>query len=360
MANALFRLSSGKTAVPIAQSDHGNEHNLQYIIEQNPDLLLRDQDVESGRHLHLVKRELRLQAVNSADPALSLDHFMVDDEGIPVLVEVKRSANPESRREVVGQMMDYAVRISAMDSSDLQEMYEASNGTLAPSDDNRSFWRNVSFNLKSGRMRMVFAADSLPGSLKAIIELLDNAMPNIDVYGVEIARHETGGEVFLTTNIVQSNAKSVSYTQSFRQPRWTETSVKDLLLKNFGQWAPDVHDRIVQQMHELGFTTEYGNGALFATFYIKYNGVYLMGAAGDSNYYHFTFNTDAIQQMTHGATSRSYLVESVSSLVDGSKYQTFISKKRIKFDFGSFADDTCLDGILSIAEEIASSIHEDM
>src|SRR6185312_796656 len=38
----------------------------------------------------------------------SLDHLFLDEEGVPMLVEVKRSTDTRIRREVVGQMLDYA------------------------------------------------------------------------------------------------------------------------------------------------------------------------------------------------------------------------------------------------------------
>src|SRR4051794_12230288 len=36
----------------------------------------------------------------------SLDHLFVDQEGVPTLVEVKRSSDTRARREVVAQMLD--------------------------------------------------------------------------------------------------------------------------------------------------------------------------------------------------------------------------------------------------------------
>ena len=38
----------------------------------------------------------------------SLDHLFLDQDAVPTLVEVKRSENTQIRREVVGQMLDYA------------------------------------------------------------------------------------------------------------------------------------------------------------------------------------------------------------------------------------------------------------
>lgn len=38
----------------------------------------------------------------------SIDYLFLDQNGIPTLVEVKRSTDTRIRREVVGQMLDYA------------------------------------------------------------------------------------------------------------------------------------------------------------------------------------------------------------------------------------------------------------
>jgi len=53
-------------------------------------------------------------------PAGAIDNFMVTPTGLPVLVECKLWRNPEGRREVVGQILDYAKELSRWSSSDLQ------------------------------------------------------------------------------------------------------------------------------------------------------------------------------------------------------------------------------------------------
>ena len=53
-------------------------------------------------------------------PAGAIDNFMVTPSGLPVLVECKLWRNPEGRREVVGQILDYAKELSRWSSSDLQ------------------------------------------------------------------------------------------------------------------------------------------------------------------------------------------------------------------------------------------------
>lgn len=45
-------------------------------------------------------------------PAGAIDNFLVTPKGLPVLVECKLWRNPEARREVVGQILDYAKELS--------------------------------------------------------------------------------------------------------------------------------------------------------------------------------------------------------------------------------------------------------
>ena len=38
----------------------------------------------------------------------SVDHLFIDQDAVPTIVEVKRASDTRIRREVVGQMLDYA------------------------------------------------------------------------------------------------------------------------------------------------------------------------------------------------------------------------------------------------------------
>src|SRR5260221_5321755 len=49
-----------------------------------------------------------------------IDKFMVTPAGLPVLVECKLWRSHEGRREVIGQILDYAKELSRWSSSDVQ------------------------------------------------------------------------------------------------------------------------------------------------------------------------------------------------------------------------------------------------
>ena len=61
----------------------------------------------------LVRREAGVPEADREADRWFLDHLFLDAEGVPTLVEVKRSSDTRIRREVVGQMLDYAANILA-------------------------------------------------------------------------------------------------------------------------------------------------------------------------------------------------------------------------------------------------------
>ena len=67
-----------------------------------------DQLAGSPRHWLLVKRVAGIPDRKLAGSRWSLDHLFIDQDAVPILVEVKRSDDRRIRREVVGQMLDYA------------------------------------------------------------------------------------------------------------------------------------------------------------------------------------------------------------------------------------------------------------
>ena len=73
--------------------------------------------------VYLICREMVSQAAEDEGNSFSLDHLLVDDEGVPILVEVKRSTDTRIRREVVAQMMDYACRASSWSIDSLKELF---------------------------------------------------------------------------------------------------------------------------------------------------------------------------------------------------------------------------------------------
>ena len=104
---AIF-LKYGDELVEMVEQPYEAEDVLQQLLADYPTLLAGDQDSEVRKRWLLVKRELGVAFEENAPDRWSLDHLFLDEEGVPTLIEVKRSSDTRIRREVVGQMLDYA------------------------------------------------------------------------------------------------------------------------------------------------------------------------------------------------------------------------------------------------------------
>ena len=116
-------------------------------------------------------------------PAGSIDNFMVTPSGLPVLVECKLWRNPEGRREVVGQILDYAKELSRWSSSDLQRevsrcLKRDGNPLLDlvraadPDLDEVQFNDALTHNLRRGRFLLLIIGDGIREGVEAIAECL--------------------------------------------------------------------------------------------------------------------------------------------------------------------------------------------
>jgi hypothetical protein len=112
-----------------------------------------------------------------------IDNFMVTASGLPVLVECKLWRNPEGRREVVGQILDYAKELTRWSSSDLQreasrrlgrsgnallELVRAAGHEVDEADFNDA----LTNNLRRGRFLLLIVGDGIREGVEAIAEYL--------------------------------------------------------------------------------------------------------------------------------------------------------------------------------------------
>jgi hypothetical protein len=116
-------------------------------------------------------------------PAGSIDNFMVTPSGLPVLVECKLWRNPEARREVVSQILDYAKELSCWSSSDVQRVVShrlKRDGNplldmvrkVDPEVDEQQFNDALTTNLRRGRFLLLIVGDGIREGVETIAEYL--------------------------------------------------------------------------------------------------------------------------------------------------------------------------------------------
>jgi hypothetical protein len=153
-------------------------------------------------------------------------------------VEVKRATDTRIRREVVGQMLDYAAnsqrywpidrvrRMAEQTYGDVTRLDEAIGRLLDIPEGGEgtktiaTFWSTVADNLRQGRVRLVFVADAIPPELKRIIEFLNEQMPRVHVVGLELVQYRDGELAVLVPRVIgQTEAARDAKGASVGTPR---------------------------------------------------------------------------------------------------------------------------------------------
>lgn len=200
-----------------------SEEELQALLAARPELLDGEQmNPDEPRRWMVVAREQGIAQAAGEGDWWAVDHLLVDQDAIPTLVEVKRGANPEIRRTVVGQMLEYAAhaRLSwnadgmrrAFENTAIEEERPSQEvlGELLQSDselDADAFWQKVATNLDAVRLRLLIVADDIPAPLKQVAEFLDSQMPNVEVRTVEIKRYRNHSMQILVPRVFGGSSK---------------------------------------------------------------------------------------------------------------------------------------------------------
>lgn len=207
MSAGVFVLKDEATLIAMRAAHFATEDDFQVLLAKFPELLVGDQiDNLAPRRFMLVSREQAIPDEAGGAGRWSLDHLFLDQDGIPTLVEVKRSSDTRLRREVVGQMLDYAAHAvvhwpvgkiranfearCSLDSVDPTSELQARLGVV---EDPEVFWQWVEDNLRSARIRLLFVADEIPGELRRIVEFLNQQMRPAEVLAVELRQFQGEG-----------------------------------------------------------------------------------------------------------------------------------------------------------------------
>ena len=211
-SDKIFVIQSDGGFGEVARCPYDSEEILQRLLEDYPELLAGETFNPEGKvKFLLISREFGVPDKDEGSDRWSLDHLFLDQDATPTLVEVKRSSDTRIRREVVGQMLDYAangqkywpgdrMRAIAMErlggEDQLREEVLNLIGEDEESDPDQQveqFWLEATDKLRRGQVRLVFVADQIPPELRRILEFLNEHMPRIQVIGLELIQYQGQG-----------------------------------------------------------------------------------------------------------------------------------------------------------------------
>lgn len=279
MNRKIYLIQEGDTLQPMSEEPYLSEDRFQTLLEKYPDLLAGDQiDEIRPRRWLLVSREVGVPSEDNSTGRWSLDHLFLDQDAIPTLVEVKRSSDTRIRREVVGQMLDYAANAVVYWSIEtIQAKFEANCNSQgvdptqlvaelvkADSDDEvlvEAFWSQVKTNLQAGKVRLVFVADEIPSELRRIVEFLNTQMDPAEVLAVEIKQYVGQGVQTLVPKVIGRTAGADRKKPgTFETRQWDEPSFLNELELRRGADEATVAKRILEWAKEKMPSIWWGKG----------------------------------------------------------------------------------------------------
>jgi hypothetical protein len=266
-------LRVGDDLALLQEKPYDSEALLQVALAKYPEVIAGPTtDGDGDARLLLITREMGVPSVEHGSSWFSLDHLFIDHEGVPVLVEVKRSSDTRIRREVLGQMLDYAAnavkywplpllrqsleRRATEERKPVEELL----GELRPGLEPEEFWKTVESNLMAGRIRMIFVADALPPELVRVIEFLNEQMNPAEVLGVELRQFVAGSHVAYVPRVVGRTATAIGVKNPTGR-QWTRASFLDAVRGRCSDSEVQLVESLLAHVDAHGTKLSWGRGA---------------------------------------------------------------------------------------------------
>lgn len=225
MGTVLIRQGGGEWRAP-SSSAYAAEDALQDLLSKYPQLI---PGVQPGS---MACREFQTDAGRT-------DIVVVEPDGSIILVECKLDNNPQVRREIVGQLFDYASRLGEMgvDEFDAQWARRTGASLFAAQDFTDVDLREaLAQNLAASRFRLIIAVDAINPQLRRIVEYLNRiTRDDTTIVAVEYARYVDGDVEILTP---QTYGEDLAEVKTARQSRESQTWTQDDLLDWAGEHEP--------------------------------------------------------------------------------------------------------------------------
>jgi hypothetical protein len=284
LSGIIYLVKDDGTLVEMREQPYDSEDVLQELLAKYPNILAGEQiDSSVPRRWLLITREASVPS-EDMEGRWSVDHLFLDQDAIPTLVEVKRSKDTRIRREVVGQMLDYASNAvvywpieSIIALFEMRCEREELNSDdlliqlLGTDSDAEGFWQKAKTNLQAGKIRMVFVADEIPAELRRVVEFLDEQMDPAQVLAIEVKQYAGEGLKTLVPRVV-GKVKETEKPPEKRQ--WDEKSFFAEIASRCGADTARIAKDLFDWVKEKQLDIWWGRGRYDGSFYpiLRHNG----------------------------------------------------------------------------------------
>ena len=278
----IYRDDKNKNWQKIEKGKYKDETHLQNILYNDPDIIPFS-DMDSDRKpLRVVIKEMGLPGSGNTDI------IGIDEDGRISIIETKLASNPEVKRKVIGQILEYASFLWSQTYEEFdRNVSKILGGNLADimrekvGDDNwdeESFRSNISETLEKGNFTLFIVVDEMNDELKRILDFLNSRkMSNLEIYALSFGyfKDPQSGQELLLPQIFGYKSPS---GQGPKPNVWDETSFFDQAKTNLDERGVEILRDMYSFVKDKG-KVSWGRGQT-ATFCMKLK---------DSRYYKSLF-----------------------------------------------------------------------
>lgn len=270
-------------ATPLKQIRCQNEdEELQSLLERSPELLAGEQiDPENPRRWILIKREMGVPDPTTGAARWSIDFLFMDQDAVLTFVECKRHDDTRSRREIIGQVLDYVANAPRFWTA--EELQPAAAATarkagqsledlvkqlrLGGNHTSAELFAEAVEKLQKHQVRIVLFLETAPPELKTLVEFLNLEFSQVEVLLIEAKLYEMEGirvvapSLWGYTEQVRVLKQASAVARSTARKRWDEATFFAELAARLDNEAGQVAvGTLYRDLPKSGFGISWGTG----------------------------------------------------------------------------------------------------
>lgn len=222
-------MASRRDGTPLLVANSGSTTRLERIN-------FNDREISEGWLQKLMFDNPEILPINDLDPGFGplipigreigtavgpIDNLYISPTGMLTIVEAKLWRNPQARREVVGQIIDYAKEVSRWDYEGLdaatqkvcgKKLWDLVNQSAEPPLDEPRFIDTVARNLQSGKFLLLIVGDGIREEMERMAEFLQGTPQlRFSLALIELQAYRLPEiDQLLVTPVIASRTKEIS------------------------------------------------------------------------------------------------------------------------------------------------------
>jgi len=233
------------------------EAELQKLLIESPSLIPIDEIREGVSPLVFAVSEFGLPGSGNTDV------IAFSPDGDIAIVECKLATNPEAKRKVIGQILEYAAYLWKMSFDDLNSRIQRMKGknlielvreSVAGEWDEETFLTGIKQSLMSGSFILIIVVDEINEELKRIIRYINECSESaFSLHALEMRRFRVEGIEVLVPHLYGMSAKPP--VGEPKRKKWSEEEFFRVLKENVEfdtfqivrdlyDWGKNIADRV--------------------------------------------------------------------------------------------------------------------